>query len=113
MEKELGGYIYILSNPDFPGYYKIGIAKNLKDRLSTYQTSSPRRNYKVEYKVYHSNCREGEKQAHDKLMMFALRRRREWFEVDLQIAINTLDNLLIDEEHPLDSFFKSISGSKL
>jgi len=111
--EDKAGYIYVVTNPDFPGFVKIGIARNIKDRLRTYQTSAPRRNYKVEHKVFHPDCRKGEKLAHEKLKMFALSRRREWFEVNLQIAINTLNDTLVDEEHPLDSFFKNLSSNKL
>lgn len=110
--EDKAGYIYVITNPDFPGFVKIGIARNIKDRLGAYQTSSPRRNYKVEHKVFHPDCRKGEKQAHEKLKMFALSRRREWFEVDLQIAINMLNDTLVDEEHPLDDFFRKINPTK-
>lgn len=103
---ETSGYIYVITNPDFEGFVKIGIAKNIKDRLSTYQTSSPRRNYKVEHKIFHPDCRQGERLAHEKLKMFALSRRNEWFEVSLHIAIGVVNDLLIDEEHPLDELFK-------
>ena len=45
------GYIYIISNTNFPNYYKIGVTEDIKSRLRTYQTSSPLRNYKVEYNI--------------------------------------------------------------
>ena len=34
MEKEKVGYIYILTNPSFPDYVKIGYADNVKNRLA-------------------------------------------------------------------------------
>lgn len=100
------GYVYIISNPDFPGYLKIGIAENIKARLSSYQTASPRRNYKVEYKIYHPNCRLAEKQVQESLKMFALKQRNEWFEVSLQVAIDRLNETLIDQEHPIHDVFQ-------
>ena len=39
------GYIYVITNPAWKGYYKIGQTINLTKRLSTYQTSSPLRDY--------------------------------------------------------------------
>jgi hypothetical protein len=39
------GYIYVITNPAWEGYYKIGLTVNLSKRLSTYQTASPLRNY--------------------------------------------------------------------
>ena len=40
-----GGYIYVITNKAWDGYYKIGQTVNLSKRLSTYQTSSPLRDY--------------------------------------------------------------------
>ena len=107
---EKSGYIYVITNPDFKNFVKIGIAKNIIDRLCAYQTSSPRRNYKVEHKIFHPDCRQGEKRIHEKLKMFALSRRNEWFEVSLAVAINIVDELLINEEHPLDNLFKNYTN---
>lgn len=42
------GYIYILSNPAWPEKIKIGVTIDVPSRLSTYQTSSPYRDYKIE-----------------------------------------------------------------
>ena len=100
------GYIYIITNPNYKGFVKIGIAIDLKKRLSSYQTSSPRRDYKIEHHIHHPDCRIGEKKMHEKLKMFALSRHNEWFEIDLQIAKNMLDSLLIDEENPIEILFK-------
>ena len=41
-----GGYLYIITNPAWVGYYKIGQTISLSKRLSTYQTSSPLRDFK-------------------------------------------------------------------
>ena len=102
---EKSGYIYVITNPDFPGFVKVGIAKNIKSRLGSYQTSSPRRNYKIEHKIFHPDCRQGERLAHEKLKMFALSRRNEWFEISLHMAISIIDELLVDDENPLDKLF--------
>jgi len=40
------GYIYVITNPAWIGFYKIGQTINLTKRLSNYQTSSPLRDYK-------------------------------------------------------------------
>ena len=34
MEKEQGGYIYILTNPSFPEWVKIGYADDVESRVS-------------------------------------------------------------------------------
>ncbi len=45
-KRQKEGYIYVISNINFPNYYKIGVTEDIKSRLRTYQTSSPLRNYK-------------------------------------------------------------------
>ncbi|QDF14740.1 hypothetical protein PONTUS_93 [Vibrio phage Pontus] len=43
------GYVYIVSNPAYPGWYKVGAAKDAETRLLSYQTGSPFRDYKLEW----------------------------------------------------------------
>lgn len=45
-EEILLGYIYIITNDNFPSWFKIGKTQDLTKRLSQYQTASPLRNYK-------------------------------------------------------------------
>ena len=40
---------YIISHPEFDSWYSIGVATNIKNRLSVYQTHSPDRSFKLEY----------------------------------------------------------------
>ena len=88
------GYIYIISNPNFSNYYKLGITDNIKSRLQTYQTSCPSRNYKIEHYIFHSDCCRAEKQIHQKLKYFATERKNEWFRCDLSILKNIIDEFL-------------------
>ena len=106
------GYIYIISNPHYKGFLKIGRATNTKSRLGNYQTASPKRDYKIEHKVLLPDCISGEKLVHEKLKMFALSKRNEWFEIDLQIAINMVDSLLINEENPIEDMFTKYHQAK-
>lgn len=39
------GYVYVIINKAWKGYYKIGQTVNLSKRLGTYQTASPKRDY--------------------------------------------------------------------
>lgn len=47
--KPKSGIVYLISNPIFPGMYKIGMTQDLGKRLSQYQTCDPYRRYKVEH----------------------------------------------------------------
>ena len=58
-------YIYVISHPNYPGEYKVGIAKNWKSRLNSYQTSDPDRRYKLEYKLATPWFRETEQHIHN------------------------------------------------
>ena len=64
-DDRLKKYIYIISHPKFEGYYKVGIAKDYKTRLNSYQTSDPDRAYKMEYFYLTPHFRETEKYIHN------------------------------------------------
>jgi hypothetical protein len=44
-----GGYVYLLQNPSWPGWIKIGKAANLENRLSSFNTSAPHTETLFEY----------------------------------------------------------------
>ena len=58
-------YVYIISHPNYKGFYKVGIAKDHQARLNSYQTSDPLREYKLEYKIETFLFRETEKHIHN------------------------------------------------
>jgi predicted GIY-YIG superfamily endonuclease len=55
------GFVYVISNEAFPDFYKIGITRNVKTRLNTYQTCDPLRRYKIEHYIFHNDIRKEEK----------------------------------------------------
>ena len=42
-------YVYVMSNPAYPGMYKVGVAANVEARLNSYQTGDPKRGYRKEF----------------------------------------------------------------
>ena len=60
-------YIYVISNPNHKGY-KVGIAKNVNQRLNGYQTSDPNRAFKLEFSIKTENYRKIESEIHNFLM---------------------------------------------
>ena len=80
-------YVYVISNPKYKNLYKVGIAKDYKARLNSYQTSDPYRNYKLEYKTYTPWFRALEKHIHTTFEnMF------EWVKADLNEIINEIES---------------------
>ena len=92
-ERSTEGEVYIMYNPSFPGWVKVGMAVDSQDRLKQYQTSSPYRDYEVvrSYKV--SNRRESEAKAHEALTIEGRGRKGEWFYMGANVAIAELDKL--------------------
>jgi predicted GIY-YIG superfamily endonuclease len=81
------GYLYIISNPAYDGFYKIGVTENIKDRLHVYQTADPKRRFKVEYHIFHPDCYVAERKIKEMMRYFCKSQKNEWFECDLQTAI--------------------------
>jgi hypothetical protein len=59
--KTESGIVYLISNPAFSGYLKIGITSNLLKRLVSYQTYDPLRRFKIEHYKVVPNARSYEK----------------------------------------------------
>jgi len=62
--KQKSGYVYAIRNPAWPEWVKIGKAVDAEDRLSSYQTSSPMRDYKLIHSVRFEDRNKAETKAH-------------------------------------------------
>jgi hypothetical protein len=60
------GFVYVISNPMFDGFYKVGFTRDVNARLSTYQTYDPNRGFMLEFSKFFSNGREKEKEVLNK-----------------------------------------------
>ncbi|AAQ81440.1 hypothetical protein 44RRORF121c [Aeromonas phage 44RR2.8t] len=58
------GYVYVLTNPAWPGHFKIGSTISVYDRLATYQSYSPFRDYKIQTYFFTHDRFKTEKQLH-------------------------------------------------
>lgn len=72
------GDIYVIYNPSFKGWVKVGCALDVKDRLKSFQTADPFRGYIVKYSIPVDNKLESETKAHDRLEQ-SFERKGEWF----------------------------------
>jgi len=77
-DSSVEGQVYAITNPNFPDWVKIGMAIDAEDRLNGYQTSSPFRDYMLQYKYDVNNRRKAESQAHTELQK-SYERKGEWF----------------------------------
>lgn len=88
------GYLYVITNESFKGWVKIGVTENLEKRLQSYQTSSPYRNYKLEYSLHHPRYLEAEKKIKETIKPFSLDIKHEWIKIDLNMARSRLEEVL-------------------
>lgn len=84
-ERSTEGQVYIITNPAWPEWVKIGMAVDAEDRCNGYQTSSPMRDYKVMYAASTKDRRNAEAAAHKAAEKIA-ERRGEWFRMSVAQA---------------------------
>jgi len=86
------GYVYIITNPAWSGWVKIGMAIDADDRCNGYQTSSPFRDYVLEHIIVTKNRRKTEAEAHKAASKLATSRNGEWFKLGVEEAKKVLDS---------------------
>lgn len=101
LDKQTVGYVYAIMNPAWPEWIKIGMAVDANDRLKSYQTSSPHRDYELKAQVYTLNKRKAESTAHTLCSRVCDERAGEWFKMPLETAVTILTELQEQEELPL------------
>ena len=84
------GHVYIISNPCWDGWIKVGMAVDAEDRCNGYQTSSPFRDYKLCYTKYFKDRRSAEQMAHKELKKISVKYKGEWFKVSIKEATNLI-----------------------
>ena len=94
-EKTPEGYVYIIANPSFDGWLKIGMAIDAEDRCNGYQTSSPHRDYKLLYSRRFNDRRKAETKTIHKLKKVVKEHNGEWFKTDRNTAQEIIEGLSI------------------
>ena len=90
------GQVYIITNPSFPEWVKVGMAVDSEDRLNGYQTSSPFRDYALFTCWSVTDRRSAESEAHS-LLEKAYDRKGEWFNCTPEQAQSAIADLM--EQH--------------
>lgn len=87
------GYVYVISNPAWPEWVKVGMAIDANDRCSSYQTSSPLRDYILHCAISSEDRRKDESTAHKLLDGISSDRRGEWFKVSVDKATDCITGI--------------------
>lgn len=91
------GFVYVLSNESMPGLVKIGLTTRLpEDRSHELSNTSVPTPFKVAFRIATSRPREVEKQAHNFLAEYRINHKREFFEVSVETAIESVRRSAID-----------------
>ena len=85
-DKQEEGYVYVLTNPAWKDWVKVGMAVDPQNRCHTFQTSSPFRDYEIYFSKKFDNKKEAEATAHHMLKKVADEDNNEWFLIDKKIA---------------------------
>ena len=87
------GHVYIISNPAWPEWVKVGMAIDSRDRCNSYQTSSPYRDYVMHYAISSDDRRKAEYEAHTALEKLADSRKGEWFKIPVDAAVECMTGI--------------------
>ncbi len=86
------GYVYILKNDSIPGLYKVGRTRRSPEeraRELSSQTGVPTP-FEVAHEEYFSNCIKAEKEAHTMLNKKGFKKKKEFFEAELEDIIRVV-----------------------
>jgi len=90
------GHVYAMANAAWPEWIKIGKAVDAEDRLSSYQTSSPMRDYTLVHYAYSDDRNVAERQAH--VLAGKLGdKRNEWFKISNEDAVVVIEQAVSEE----------------
>lgn len=87
MSKATKTFIYIITNPAWRGWVKIGRSNNPRKRCENYNTNSPLRDYKLEYYAFVDNIRDIEMAFIDKYSDS----HNEWFYISVKEARDLIE----------------------
>ena len=91
------GEVYIITNPAFEGWVKVGMAVDAMDRLKGYQTSSPFRDYELQFFCKVNDRRASESQAHQ-LLASKFYQQGEWFQCSVEEARQVINQVKVESE---------------
>ena len=101
-ENSTEGYVYIISNPAWDGWHKVGMAIDAWDRLRVFQTSSPFRDFQLEYCKYFKDRKSAELEVHGLLRLLHTPRKGEWFQSPVEQLKKHIQSIKGEEHGSID-----------
>jgi len=90
--KSTVGCVYVIKNPAWPEWVKVGKAVDAQDRLNSYQTGDPFRSYILHHHIEVPDRHVVELRVHQELELVADGRHNEWFKINTDGAIAVLNS---------------------
>ena len=95
LNKQKSGYVYAITNPAWPGWVKVGMAVDAMDRLNSYQTSSPNRDFELIASFPSTDKHRDEKKAHIIFRERCSEQSGEWFKISNEDAYSIIVDLAL------------------
>lgn len=87
------GYVYVITNPAWPGYCKVGRTGNASERLRTYQTASPLRDFALHYHRWFTDANRAERTLRRVFGAAASSAKGEWLRIHPDDAASLIDKI--------------------
>ena len=84
-------FVYVISNPAFDGWLKVGKTKCPHTRLKTLQTAAP-----TEFNIEMLTEFDCDKPIHNRLMVMGYENSREWFKIDLDAVESVIADVITE-----------------
>jgi hypothetical protein len=102
------GFIYVMSNPAYPGSVKIGqTRKDPEERRKELGTTGVLQDFVLEYRALTEDYESLEKEIHKSLAKYRVRDDREFFSISPPAAINLIREIAGDRIESDKSFYIS------
>lgn len=91
--KFLEGFLYILNNPAFPGWVKVGMTIDYDKRIRSYNIpNDPHQKFAYLKIKWTTNRRAAESAMLEKFGSISLEQKGEWFRIDKNTALSIFEN---------------------
>jgi len=91
------GYVYVITNPAWPEWVKVGRSVLTERRFNSYQTSSPFRDFELAGDVYFEDAIQAEREVHNSLTASGVGSNGEWFKTTAANALSLIEAVSLVE----------------